>query len=91
MIEAEQVVPEAVPSRPEARTGMTVHPVQLPTALPQHLIMGNPTSSGATLLSHLTVIRQLALILALVSGILISTGILQVCIAAANLAFHDYE
>ena len=91
MKEAEQVVPEAVPSRPEARTSMTAHPAQLPTALPQHLIMGNPTSSGETLLSHLTVIRQLALTQALVSGILISTGILQACIAAANLAFHDHE
>ena len=71
VIEAEQVVPEAVPSRPEARTGTTVHPSQLPTALPQHLIMGDRTSSGETLLSHLTAIRQLALPQDLASGILI--------------------
>ena len=30
VIEAEQVVPEAVPSRPEARMGTTVHAAQLP-------------------------------------------------------------
>ena len=70
VIEAEQVVPEAVSSRPEARTSTTVHPAQLPTALPQHLIMGNPMSSGETLLSHLAVIQQLALPQDLVSGIL---------------------
>ena len=45
VIEAEQVVPKAVPSRPEVRTSTTVHPAQLPTTLPQHLIMGDPTSS----------------------------------------------
>ena len=71
VIEAEQVVPEVLPSRPEVGTSMTVRPAKLPTALPQHLIMGNPTSSSETLLSHLTVIWQLALPQDLASGILI--------------------
>ena len=71
VIEAEQVVPEAIPYGPEAGTSTTVHPAQLPTALPQHLIMGDPMSSRETLLSHLTVIQQLTLPQDLASGILI--------------------